>query len=154
MEQNTTLAIISKRGLPIADPLKDPDMNHEDSVKGSLRSPVIPEQEFKALLESERSGALLKMRPKTLINSTDAPSLIEGRGSAKPSFEPFVQCREAANFLGLHCKTVERYARQGLLPAHPATGHRRKRWRFLISELDVWLRSKVISACHPCSPEK
>jgi excisionase family DNA binding protein len=135
-------------------PMKDPGMNHEDSVKDSLRSPVIPQKEFKSLLDSEKSGALLKIRPKRLISHSDPPNLIGGRGPAKPGLEAFVQCREAANFLGLHCKTVERYARQGLLPAHPATGRHRRRRRFLISELDVWLRSRVISACHPCSPEK
>lgn len=129
-------------------------MNQKDSLKSSLPSPAILESEFKSLLEEDKSGALLKMRPKTLIGRPDPPTLIESRGHAKLDFEPFVQCRDAAKFLGLHCKTVQLYARQGLLPAHPATGHRRRRWRFLISELDVWLRSRVISACHPCSPEK
>jgi len=129
-------------------------MNHEDSVKDSLQSPVIPEKEFKSLLDCEQSDAFLKIRPKTLVNRSDLPNLIGGRGPAKPGYEPFVQCRDAAKFLGLHCKTVERYARQGVLPAHPATGRHRRRWRFLISELDAWLRSRVISACHPCSPEK
>lgn len=89
-------------------------MNHEDSVKDSLRSPVIPQKEFKSLLDSEKSGALLKIRPKRLISHSDPPNLIGGRGPAKPSFEAFVQCREAAKFLGLHCKTVERLRTPGL----------------------------------------
>jgi hypothetical protein len=154
MRQRRTLPINFQSSAAYRRPFEGLDMNHEDSVKGSLRPALIHEKELQSLLEAEKSGALLKMRPKTLISRSDPSDLIEGRGHTKPDFEPFVQCRDAAKFLGLHCKTVERYARQGLLPAHPATGRHRRRWRFLISELDVWLRSKVISACHPCSPEK
>jgi excisionase family DNA binding protein len=114
---------------------------------GGLRHPVIPGS--RALDPHEDL-----IKNSGLGQEGEADLRPERRKPPKRAFEPFVQCREAASFLGLHRKTVERYARQGVLPAHPATGHRRKRWRFLISELDVWLRSKVISACHPCSPEE
>jgi excisionase family DNA binding protein len=114
---------------------------------GSLRHPAIAESRALALREDLIKNSGLGQEGEVDLRP-------ERRKPPNRAFEPFVQCREAARFLGLHRKTVERYARQGVLPAHPATGHHRKRWRFLISELDVWLRSKVISACHPCSPEE
>jgi excisionase family DNA binding protein len=114
---------------------------------GSLRHPAIPGS--RALDQNENL-----IKNSGLGQEGEVDLRPERRKPPKRAFEPFVQCREAASFLGLHRKTVERYARQGVIPAHPATGRRRKRWRFLISELDVWLRSKVISGCHPCSPEQ
>ena len=59
-----------------------------------------------------------------------------------------VSSQHAARFLNMHHKTVLRKARKGLLPAHPVGGAR-KRWHFYLSELDHWLRSQVISGCHP-----
>jgi excisionase family DNA binding protein len=56
--------------------------------------------------------------------------------------EPFVTASEAGNFLELHPTTVQRLARQGLLPAHPVAGRKRKHWRFLRSELGAWLRAR------------
>jgi predicted DNA-binding transcriptional regulator AlpA len=64
--------------------------------------------------------------------------------------EPFVDSEQAGKFLSFHPKTVERWARQGVLPAHPAGIGKRKFWRFLISELDEWMKSNVISARYPC----
>ena len=61
--------------------------------------------------------------------------------------EPFLDCIRAAAVLGgLHPKTVERWARQGRIPAYRYS----KSWRFRVSELEVWMRSHVNSACHPC----
>ena len=65
--------------------------------------------------------------------------------------EPFLDCIRAAAFLGgLHPKTVERWAREGCIPAYRYF----KRWRFRGSELEVWMRSHVNSACHPCRFEQ
>lgn len=60
---------------------------------------------------------------------------------------------EAGAYIGLHPKTVERMARDAEIPAHPVCGVRRKTWKLFASELDVWLRSKVDSPRHPCSPD-
>jgi excisionase family DNA binding protein len=60
--------------------------------------------------------------------------------------------REAAEYIGYHPKTVEKMARAGEVPAHPASGVRRKTWKFYVSELDRWLRAKVHSPRRPCSP--
>ena len=61
--------------------------------------------------------------------------------------EPFVDCAAAAVILGgLHPKTVERWAREGRIPAYRYFRH----WKFRTSELEVWMRSHVNSNCHPC----
>jgi hypothetical protein len=67
-----------------------------------------------------------------------------------PPTEPFIGAAEAATFIKLHRKTLLRFAREGLIPAHPITGDRRRRWIFLISELDAWARAKVHSGSDPC----
>jgi excisionase family DNA binding protein len=46
--------------------MKEPDMNHKDSVKDLPRPPVLPGEEFEPLLDSEEAAALLKIHPKTL----------------------------------------------------------------------------------------
>jgi excisionase family DNA binding protein len=61
--------------------------------------------------------------------------------------EPFLDCAEAAKVLGdVHPKTVERWAREGRIPAYRYFRH----WRFRASELEIWVRSRVNSVCHPC----
>jgi hypothetical protein len=37
-----------------------------------------------------------------------------------------------------------------MIPAHPRGDGQRRRWLFLLSELDAWMRSRVNSACDPC----
>ena len=59
-----------------------------------------------------------------------------------PRLERFVGVREAATFLGIHPKTLQRFSRSGLVPAHPFGEGTRKSWRYLVSELDVWLRAR------------
>lgn len=56
--------------------------------------------------------------------------------------ERFVDSDEAARFIGLNSKTLQRLARQGVIPAHALGDGMRKRWRFLISELDEWMRKR------------
>lgn len=60
-------------------------------------------------------------------------------------YELPLNTREAGDYVGFHSKTVERMARMGEIPAHPASGVRRKTWKFYPSELDVWLRAKINS---------
>lgn len=62
-------------------------------------------------------------------------------------FELLLNSREAAKLLGnLHPKTVEKWARQGKIPAYRVS----RKWCFRSSELDAWLHSQVKSPCHLC----
>lgn len=56
--------------------------------------------------------------------------------------EVFVNASEAGDYLELHPATVQRFAREGVIPAHPVAGRKRRHWRFLRSELAEWLRTK------------
>jgi hypothetical protein len=59
--------------------------------------------------------------------------------------EPYVKAEVAAQFLNLSPKHVLRLARENVLPSHNVsrgTGKRQHK-RFLISELDVWMRSQL-----------
>jgi excisionase family DNA binding protein len=58
--------------------------------------------------------------------------------------EPLWSDEQAANFLGVHPKTVQRMARCGDLPAYRIGRY----WRFRGSELDAWLQSQARSL-HP-----
>jgi excisionase family DNA binding protein len=61
--------------------------------------------------------------------------------------EPLLDCAGAAAVLGgLHPKTVERWAREGRIPAY----HYFRHWKFRASELELWMLSHVNSVCHPC----
>ena len=65
--------------------------------------------------------------------------------------EPYVKAEVAARFLNLSRKHVLRLARENVLPSHNVSREngRRQHKRFLISELDVWMRSQINSVCHP-----
>lgn len=66
---------------------------------------------------------------------------ISNDNTAPYGFEPLLDSKEAAALLHVHHKTLERKARQGVIP-----GHRRfNRWYFRASELDCWIRSEVDS---------
>ena len=99
------------------------------------------------------------MRKSVASVSTPPPSagdlnrLIEHRRQAFSGFEPYVRCDVAAEYIDIHPKTVEKMAREGGIPAHPVCIGRRSSWRFLISELDNWMRARVSSRRHPCSPD-
>jgi excisionase family DNA binding protein len=64
-------------------------------------------------------------------------------GSSLDNSETFVTAVKAGQVLELHPATVQRLARQGDLPAHPVSIGKRKHWRFLLSELHKWLRSRT-----------
>ncbi|MGA2076144.1 MAG: helix-turn-helix domain-containing protein [Terriglobia bacterium] len=63
--------------------------------------------------------------------------------------EPYVDAGQAAQFLGIHSKTLMRLARGGQVPAYSFNDGPRRRWRFLKSELDIWMRSRVNPSLHP-----
>jgi excisionase family DNA binding protein len=74
------------------------------------------------------------------VNVIDSKRLLAA--DALGSAEVFVNASEAGDFLELHPATVQRFAREGLIPAHPVAGRRRRHWRFLRSELAEWLRNR------------
>jgi excisionase family DNA binding protein len=74
-------------------------------------------------------------------------SMRNWRPSSPP--EPYTDAKEGAEFLCIHPKTLMRLAREGSVPAYSFSEGTRRHWRFLISELDTWMRSKVNSNAHP-----
>src|ERR1700691_840488 len=50
--------------------------------------------------------------------------------AASNHLEPFVNAREASKFVRFHPVTVQRLAREGLLPGHPVSDGLRRHWRF------------------------
>ena len=68
------------------------------------------------------------------------------------SYESYVDPEEGAAFLRMHPKTLMRLAREGIVPAYSYNDGSRRRWRFLLSELDTWMRSRVNSTAHPVRP--
>jgi excisionase family DNA binding protein len=77
-----------------------------------------------------------------------------GPASPLPTPEHYVDAAEAAQFLSINRRTLMQMARQGNIPAHPVGEGRRSSWRFLLSELDSWMRNRVNSRCRPCSPNR
>lgn len=61
--------------------------------------------------------------------------------------EAFVDAKGAGEFLQLNWRTVQKWAREGTIPAHPFGSGPRKTWRFLLSELHEWVRSLKNEAC-------
>jgi excisionase family DNA binding protein len=68
--------------------------------------------------------------------------------------EYYVDAGEAAKFLGVHHRTMLQMARDSVIPAHPLGDGKRKLWRFLLSELDEWMRGRINSCRRPCSPNR
>ena len=62
------------------------------------------------------------------------------------ALEPVVDSEEAAKFLNINPKTLQKMARNGAVPGYRIG----KLWKFRITDLDAWLRSKVISNGHSC----
>lgn len=56
-------------------------------------------------------------------------------------FEPLLTLREAAEVLKIHQDTLKKRARAGEIPAMKIG----KYWRFRLSDLDAWLKTKVVS---------
>jgi len=61
-----------------------------------------------------------------------------------------VEAEEAARFVHMSPQHLKQLAREGKVPAHPRGDGQRRRWLFFLSELAVWIRSRVNSACDPC----
>jgi len=74
---------------------------------------------------------------------------LSGQGEQSCVPEPYVDAKDGAAFLRIHPKTLMRLAREGEVPAYSFSEGTRRHWRFLTSELDTWMRSKVNSNAHP-----
>ena len=74
------------------------------------------------------------------IQDSGAPELLGG------AFERVLNTEEAAALLQIHPKTLQRLARQGVVPAFRIGDL----WRFRASSLDEWLRSGLSSKSHSC----
>jgi hypothetical protein len=57
--------------------------------------------------------------------------------------EPYVEADGAAQFIHIKPRSLKKMAREGSVPAHPRGDGKRRRWLFLLSELDEWMRSRV-----------
>jgi excisionase family DNA binding protein len=73
-----------------------------------------------------------------------------GAAPAQAAFEYFVDADEIALMLKLDPRTVQKMAREGVIPAYPFGEGVRKTWRFLPSEVHEWMRTRVDSEGHPC----
>jgi excisionase family DNA binding protein len=57
--------------------------------------------------------------------------------------EPYISAEEAGEFLSVSPRMVLYFARRGELPGHTiGSGLKRKKWRFLKSELDAFMKSR------------
>jgi len=68
-----------------------------------------------------------------------------------PNLEPFVEAEEAGAFLHYSPQHVKKLARENKIPAHPLGDGKRRRWLFLISELDAMMRARVNCVRGSCS---
>jgi excisionase family DNA binding protein len=59
--------------------------------------------------------------------------------------QPLWHPRDAAAYLGIHEKSVNRLARQKVIPALRLGKH----WRFRATDLESWAADQVESTCQP-----
>ena len=78
----------------------------------------------------------------------DTRAEIQRKPVAREPFvpEPLLDTDQAAAIMRIHPKTLQRMARQGLVPGFRVGDL----WRFRASALDDWLRSGVCSKRHSC----
>ena len=112
-----------------------------------------------ASLGNNIATSLNKGQERGIVSAEGAEIL--GRSPAGPTHdrwgstsqpEPYVDAKEGAAFLRLHPKTLMRLAREGAVRAYSFSDGIRHHWRFLLSELDTWMKSKVNSNPHPVRP--
>jgi excisionase family DNA binding protein len=84
-----------------------------------------------------------------LGRSGPGETVFASRGENHSRPEPYVDAKEGAAFLRIHPKTLMSLAREGTVPAYSFSEGTRRHWRFLISELDKWMKTKVNSSAHP-----
>ena len=121
--------------------------NHNHGSTGSIR-PGVPAIPPSVIIQQPHQRSSDHVPPTT----RELRRFLERKRYLELGLELTMNTREAADYLGMHQKTIERMARDGEIPAHPASGVRRKTWKLYPSELDAWLRARVSSRRHPCSP--
>lgn len=99
----------------------------------------------------ERGRSALPPEPASRVSRLPAQPTYDPWDSI-PRPEPYVDANQGASFLRIHPKTLMRLAREGKVPAYSFSEGDRRHWRFLISELDKWMKSKVNSSAHPVRP--
>jgi excisionase family DNA binding protein len=87
------------------------------------------------------------------MNQT-TPIMPEDLHSQLEAVEYYVSAAEAAKFLSINRRTLLQMAREGVVPAHPLGNGPRPLLRFLLSELNWWMRNRVDSPCRPCAPNR
>jgi hypothetical protein len=83
---------------------------------------------------------------------TQTPTLVAAVSAE--TLEPYVSVDKAARYLDMKPKTLLQKARQGLVPAYPWGDGPRKIWRFKISQLDDWMKTKLHSPRRPPFSER
>jgi excisionase family DNA binding protein len=69
--------------------------------------------------------------------------------------EPYVDSGKASAFLGVASRTLNEMARKGEVPAYQwGLGSQRRTWRFKLSDLDSYMKSKVGSSGRPPLPNR
>jgi excisionase family DNA binding protein len=82
------------------------------------------------------------------------PSTIPTSYASSEIFEPYVSAETAARYLDMKPKSLLEKARKGRIPAYPWGDGMRKTWRFKLSELDEWMKSRVHSNHRPPLSER
>lgn len=80
--------------------------------------------------------------PRGAIPKTASHSGIASASSPQPRW---LTAAEAAAYLRVAPRTLVRWARRGLVPAHRLSGARRSTWRFRRDELDDMLASSSVA---------
>jgi excisionase family DNA binding protein len=94
------------------------------------------------------SGETNTRKAAKILDRLPAAAAVDS-GQSNSRLEPYVQAQQGAAFLRIHPKTLMRLAREGSVPAYSFSEGTRRHWRFLISELDKWMKTKVNSSAHP-----
>ena len=84
--------------------------------------------------------------PSPQTQDTDLTGFLQRRADRVQGFEPWVRFDVAAEYLGLHAQDLHELARTGEIPAQSVGSGKGTSWRFLISELDIWMRSRITGA--------
>jgi len=81
------------------------------------------------------------------MNDHLASPIPGGPSADSVELEPILTSEQAAAFLQIHPKTLQRMARQGRVPGYRVGDL----WRFRASDLEAWLASTVVSSDrHSC----
>jgi hypothetical protein len=92
--------------------------------------------------------------PSKALGSTSTESEAKRKRSSLP-VEPYVDAQKASAFLGVAARTLNEMARTGVVPAYQwGLGNQRRTWRFKLSELDSYMKSKVGSSSRPPLPNR